>query len=169
MNFKKEIVFYGLIFSVGAILISLIQLQFTAEKWLQIALTIFSVLLMLFCISFGMFKIVKKHEIKRAFSFSQMLKIGIGIAFVGAVVIAVYQLIFSYLCPEDLQKSIAIEFEKYKQEFPETDQETLTKIWESMQKSIQPWVQFSLFWLKNLFFGVVISLGAASILKITQK
>ena len=181
MNTRKIIFTYGLLF--GGLSVGLSVIQFLGGFLYQNTMTtriifgIIPVFLMLFCIGLGIYsaqKAFRKEKITFSshhhFRFSQMLKVGMGITLVGALLIAVYQVVLiAYLDTEYLQKTMALQLEQQQVLYPEMTEKELSQVKQNMERSSTPFMQFNLSLVGNLFFGFFITLGISALIKLTQK
>lgn len=181
MNTRKIIFTYGLLFGGLSVGLSLVQFfgGFLYQNTIisRIIFGIIPIFLMLFCIGLGIYfaqRAFRKEKITFSshhhFRFSQMLKIGMGITLVGALLIAVYQVVLiTYLDTQFLQKTMELQLEQQQALYPEMTEKELLQVKQNMQKSSTPFMQFNLSLVSNLFFGFFISLGMSALMKLTQK
>lgn len=181
MNTRRIILIFGLLF--GGISVGLSLVQFYGGWLYQNTLTtrlvfgIIPIFLMLFCIAFGIYYAQRLYRIQvvtfsneRYLRFSQMLKIGLGITLVGALLIAVYHLVLiTWLDPDFMQKSIEIQLAQQKMLMPEMTESELIENQKNMQENATPFRQFNLSLVGNMFFGFFITLGVSALMKLLQK
>ena len=103
-------------------------------------------------------------------SFRQMIKVGLGISILFAVIAAIFGLFFiKYIAPTHLETLNSLQLEAYKGEHPEVDAQTIEQMHTAMEGNTAPWIQFNLSLVSNLFFGLILSLLASSFFKIFNR
>ncbi len=181
MNMRKIILTFGFLFGGISVGLSLVQFyggflyQNTALS--RILFGVVPIFLMLFCIGFGIHTAQQKYRkevvtfsSQRYLRFSQMLKIGLGITLIGAILIATYQVILiMYLDPEFMQKTIELQLEQQKILMPEMTKSQLNEVEKNMKANATAFRQFNLSLVANMFFGFFITLGVSALMKLLQK
>lgn len=166
MNSKKIMLIFGLISGGISIILHFIQYYFNFQISVieRIIFVVLPVFFTIFAVFFGIY-FSKKTE------FSQMLKIGLGISLIGAIIMAVYYVLFlKYGAPTGyLEHSMEMQLAQIQQQQPDISSEELSQIKKQMKESQTLMMQFNMTLIKNVFFGFFISLGSSAILKIIQK
>ena len=99
-----------------------------------------------------------------------MMKVGLGISILFAVIAAIFWVIFiKYIAPTHLETLNSLQLEAYKGERPEVDAQTIEQMRTAMEGNTAPWIQFNLSLVSNLFFGLILSLLASSFFKIFNR
>lgn len=166
----------GLLFAIGSVGWSLVQyfggFLYKDTTATRLSFGVLPIFFMLFCIFLGIYKGRKTYRTadgEQTASFSQLLKIGMGITLIGAVFIAAYQVILSfYLEPDFLSKTANLVLEQQRLN-PDTSSEKLQQLQEQMQKNATPFRQFNLSLVGNLFLGFFFSLTGSTLLKLSEK
>lgn len=171
MNSKKISITYGIVLGMVCVMLFWIRFQFgflyENTQWVHIVFDVPPIFIMLGCILVGIYAQKRRNT---ALTFSQMLKTGMGIVLIGALIIASFHVIFiTYIDLDFMQKSMEIQLERIVQQQPEMTQEEYQQIQQNMQRSATPLAQFKLHLVKNLFLGFFLSMGISSLIKLLPK
>jgi hypothetical protein len=99
-------------------------------------------------------------------SLSEGLKTGVGIALISSIVISIYVVILMQeIDPEFMDKSIEFQKQKLLQKDPEISVENVNKMFDAQKEFSGPFIISGFIIVFNLFFGFIISMIGALILK----
>ena len=163
---QKLMLTYGNI--TAGVSIALTMLQYTLDAYNGKPLTVFlfgilPILVLALCIFLGIYQSKER-------SFRQMIKVGLGISILFAVIVAIFWVIFiKYIAPTHLETINNLQLEAYKGQHPEVDAQTIEQMRITMEGNTAPWIQFNLSLVSNLFFGLILSLLASSFFKIFNR
>ena len=163
---QKLMLTYGSI--TAGVSIALTMLQYTLDAYNGKPLTVFlfgilPILLLALYIFLGIYQSKER-------TFRQMIKVGLGISILFAVIVAIFWVIFiKYIAPTHLETINNLQLEAYKGQHPEVDTQTIEQMRTTMQGNTVPWIQFNLSLVSNLFFGLILSLLASSFFKIFNR
>ena len=152
----------------GIASITLTMLQYSLDSYNGKPLTVFlfgilPILLLALCIFLGIYQSKER-------SFRQMMKIGLGISILFAVIAGVFWVIFiQHIDPNHLDMVNHLQLEAYQKQFPSADPQSIAQMQQDMERNKLPWIQFNLSVVSNMFFGLVISLLGSSFFKIFNR
>ena len=152
----------------GIASITLTMLQYSLDSYNGKPLTVFlfgilPILLLALCIFLGIYQSKER-------SFRQMMKIGLGISILFAIIAGVFWVIFiQYIDPNQLDMVNHLQLEAYQKQFPSADPQSIAQMQQDMERNKLPWIQFNLSVVSNMFFGLVISLLGSSFFKIFNR
>lgn len=157
---------YGSMMGGVSIALTLLQHQLQAYNgapWTIFAFGILPILFLTFFIFLGIY-------LSKERSFRQMIKIGLGISILFAIIAGVFWVIFiQYIDPNHLDRVNHLQLEAYQKQFPSADPQSIAEMQQDMERNKLPWIQFNLSVVSNMFFGLVISLLGSSFFKIFNR
>lgn len=157
---------YGSMMGGVSIALTLLQHQLQAYNgapWTIFAFGILPILFLTFFIFLGIY-------LSKERSFRQMIKIGLGISILFAIIAGVFWVIFiQYIDPNHLDMVNHLQLEAYQKQFPSADPQSIAQMQQDMERNKLPWIQFNLSVVSNMFFGLVISLLGSSFFKIFNR
>ncbi|GJQ04942.1 DUF4199 domain-containing protein [Capnocytophaga canimorsus] len=116
------------------------------------------------CIVFAMLAFRKQNE--GFMAFGEGLKVGMGVAVIGGLIVAVYTFIFmNYIEPDFAQKILEIEMQKALEANPQMTQEQMDMAQKISSKFAQTWIITAISFVGSLFFGFIVSLVASAVLQ----
>ncbi|CEN46802.1 50S ribosomal protein L31 type B (fragment) [Capnocytophaga canimorsus] len=99
-------------------------------------------------------------------AFGEGLKVGMGVAVIGGLIVAVYTFIFmNYIEPDFAQKILEIEMQKTLEANPQMTQEQMDMAQKISSKFAQTWIITAISFVGSLFFGFIVSLVASAVLQ----
>ena len=150
---KNTILNYGLL--LGVISVSMSIVLYTQNKHLEQNQTIglISILFILFAILFGIRSFAKNNPL----SFGEGLKIGIGITVVGAVIITIYNYIFSHYIEPDFMNQMSAVQQKAMEDSGQLTTEEITARIEKLKEGADSFITPAIGIVFSAFLGFVFS------------
>ena len=159
---KKWILPYGL--GMGIALMLLTYYKSSVGNQYQSS-TLITVLGWLILVVFIAYPIYKFHLTSGINSVRTALKIGLGIAAIGAITNVVYMMIYAnYINPEFAETVTQIQVEEMKKMSENLTEEEFKERYQTLRKLIMPYLYAGIIGI-NLFFGLVISFIMGALLK----
>lgn len=165
-NAKSIMLFYGILS--GIISIGLTLLQYFTNSYNGSPLSVFffgviPIFLLVFSVFMGIYQ--SKNR-----SFRQMMKIGLGISILFAIITGIFWIfMIKYIYPELLDILNQIQLEAFTKNNPDISIQELENMKVSMEENKSAWVQFNSSVMRNMLFGLIISLLGSSFFKIIQR
>ena len=163
---QKLMLRYGGLMGIASI--TLTMLQYSLDSYPGTPLTVFlfgilPILLLALCIFLGIYQSKER-------SFRQMMKIGLGISILFAVITAIFWVIFiNYIAPTHLDMFNHLQLEAYIAQHPEADAQEIEKLRTTLEGNKSSWIQFNQSIASNMLFGLILSLLASSFFKIFNR
>jgi hypothetical protein len=155
---------YGLILGAISIAFSLILFSSDLHYQQDWKVSIINVVIMIAVLVTGIYQFRKAND--GWLTLGQALKVGVGIALVGAIVGLVYQLIFiNFIEPDFMTKMMELRKAEMISQNPDMTQEQIDGAVEMMESFSGPGVMVAFALVGSLFFGFVISLIGGLVLK----
>ena len=150
---KNTILNYGLL--LGVISVSMSIVLYTQNKHLEQNQTmgLISILFILFAILFGIRSFAKNNPL----SFGEGLKIGIGITVVGAVIITIYNYIFSHYIEPDFMNQMSAVQQKAMEDSGQLTTEEITARIEKLKEGADSFITPAIGIVFSAFLGFVFS------------
>ena len=99
-----------------------------------------------------------------------MMKIGLGISILFAIITGIFWIfMIKYIYPELLDILNQIQLEAFTKNNPDISTQELENMKVSMEENKSAWVQFNFSVMRNMLFGLIISLLGSSFFKIIQR
>ena len=152
----------------GIASITLTMLQYSLDSYNGKPLTVFlfgilPILLLALCIFLGIYQSKER-------SFRQMMKIGLGISILFAVITAIFWVVFiNYIAPTHLDMFNNLQLEAYIAQHPEADAQEIEKLRTTLEGNKSSWIQFNQSIASNMLFCLILSLLASSFFKIFNR
>lgn len=155
---------YGLLLAAISIAFSLILFSSDLHYQQDWKVSVINVVIMIAVLVIGIYQFRKAND--GFLTLGQALKVGVGIALVGAVIGIVYQMIFiNFIEPDFMTKVMEIRKAEMISQNPEMTQEQIDGAVEMMESFSGPGIMVAFALIGSLFFGFIISLISGLILK----
>jgi preprotein translocase subunit YajC len=164
---RKFILNYGVLLGVASIVLSVILyvLNMHMERSMVSGLLGFAIMIAVIVYGINEFKKTNGNLL----SLSQALKVGVGIALIGGIIGAIYNLIFmNFIEPDFMDKMMELQIEKMVEQNPNLTQAQIDTSMEMGKKFSSPMITTAFSVIGSIFFGFVISLIAGFIMKKEQ-
>ena len=165
-NARSIMLFYGIlsgIISIGLTLLQYFTNSYNGNPLSVILVGVIPIFLLVFSVFMGIYQ--SKNR-----SFRQMMKIGLGISILFAIITGIFWIfMIKYIYPELLDILNQIQLEAFSKNNPDISIQELENMKVSMEENKSAWVQFNSSVMRNILFGLIISLLGSSFFKIIQR
>ena len=168
LDAKKIMLQNGILLGLVTILISVIGyvsgITLSGDSILQLLISVLGFAAIIVFIVLG----IKKYRAGNGgfISLSQAIKIGLGVAVIGGVIAALYNVVFvEYIDPDFTEKILLLQKEKMLEADPNLTQQQLDAGIGMARKFSTPWMQFAFSIIGSLFFGFIITLIAGLVMR----
>ena len=163
-SLKSTILQYGILLGIISVVFGLmiyfLDMHYTQEP----SIGVVSIVISIAVIALGQYNFRKEND--GYLSFSEALKIGLGIALISGIIGITYQmLLVNVLDPNTIDKMMEIAQNKLIEDQPELSQDQLDQIIDMQRKFTSPGMMAAFGLIGSLFLGFVISLISGLILK----
>jgi preprotein translocase subunit YajC len=157
-SIKKNIINYGVLLGITSVLLGVVIYVMNAHLDPNWIFSVIGILILVGIISYGIKAYKKVNE--GYLNLSEALKIGIGIALIGGIIVAIWTFILTTVIePDYTQQMLDIQREKLL-ENPDMSEQMVNQSMAIVEKMSGPYIQIALSIIANLFFGFIISLFA---------
>ena len=165
-NARSIMLFYGILSGIISIGITLLQYFTNSYNGGPLSVILFGVI-PIFLLVFSVFMGIYQSKNR---SFRQMMKIGLGISILFAIITGIFWIfMIKYIYPELLDILNQIQLEAFSKNNPDISIQELENMKVSMEENKSAWVQFNSSVMRNMLFGLIISLLGSSFFKIIQR
>jgi hypothetical protein len=165
-NAKSIMLFYGILSGIISIGLTLLQYFTNSYNGSSLSVILFGVI-PIFLLVFSVFMGIYQSKNR---SFRQMMKIGLGISILFAIITGIFWIfMIKYIYPELLDILNQIQLEAFTKNNPNISIQELENMKVSMEENKSAWVQFNSSVMRNILFGLIISLLGSSFFKIIQR
>ena len=165
-NAKSIMLFYGILSGIISIGLTLLQYFTNSYNGNPLSVILFGVI-PIFLLVFSVFMGIYQSKNR---SFRQMMKIGLGISILFAIITGIFWIfMIKYIYPELLDILNQIQLEAFSKNNPDISIQELENMKVSMEENKSAWVQFNFSVMRNMLFGLIISLLGSSFFKIIQR
>ena len=165
-NAKSIMLFYGILSGIISIGLTLLQYFTNSYNGSSLSVILFGVI-PIFLLVFSVFRGIYQSKNR---SFRQMMKIGLGISILFAIITGIFWIfMIKYIYPELLDILNQIQLEAFTKNNPNISIQELENMKVSMEENKSAWVQFNSSVMRNILFGLIISLLGSSFFKIIQR
>nr|WP_314603125.1 DUF4199 domain-containing protein [uncultured Capnocytophaga sp.] len=165
-NARSIMLFYGILSGIISIGLTLLQYFTNSYNGNPLSVILFGVI-PIFLLVFSVFMGIYQSKNR---SFRQMMKIGLGISILFAIITGIFWIfMIKYIYPELLDILNQIQLEAFSKNNPDISIQELENMKVSMEENKSAWVQFNSSVMRNMLFGLIISLLGSSFFKIIQR
>jgi hypothetical protein len=165
-NTRSIMLFYGILSGIISIGLTLLQYFTNSYNGSPLSVILFGVI-PIFLLVFSVFMGIYQSKNR---SFRQMMKIGLGISILFAIITGIFWIfMIKYIYPELLDILNQIQLEAFTKNNPDISIQELENMKVSMEENKSAWVQFNSSVMRNMLFGLIISLLGSSFFKIIQR
>lgn len=165
-NARSIMLFYGILSGIISIGLTLLQYFTNSYNGNPLSVILFGVI-PIFLLVFSVFMGIYQSKNR---SFRQMMKIGLGISILFAIITGIFWIfMIKYIYPELLDILNQIQLEAFTKNNPDISIQELENMKVSMEENKSAWVQFNSSVMRNMLFGLIISLLGSSFFKIIQR
>ena len=165
-NARSIMLFYGILSGIISIGLTLLQYFTNSYNGNPLSVILFGVI-PIFLLVFSVFMGIYQSKNR---SFRQMMKIGLGISILFAIITGIFWIfMIKYIYPELLDILNQIQLEAFSKNNPDISIQELENMKVSMEENKSAWVQFNFSVMRNMLFGLIISLLGSSFFKIIQR
>lgn len=165
-NARSIMLFYGILSGIISIGLTLLQYFTNSYNGNPLSVILFGVI-PIFLLVFSVFMGIYQSKNR---SFRQMMKIGLGISILFAIITGIFWIfMIKYIYPELLDILNQIQLEAFTKNNPDISIQELENMKVSMEENKSTWVQFNSSVMRNMLFGLIISLLGSSFFKIIQR
>nr|WP_311456028.1 DUF4199 domain-containing protein [uncultured Capnocytophaga sp.] len=165
-NARSIMLFYGILSGIISIGLTLLQYFTNSYNGNPLSVILFGVI-PIFLLVFSVFMGIYQSKNR---SFRQMMKIGLGISILFAIITGIFWIfMIKYIYPELLDILNQIQLEAFSKNNPDISIQELENMKVSMEENKSAWVQFNSSVMRNILFGLIISLLGSSFFKIIQR
>ena len=165
-NARSIMLFYGILSGIISIGLTLLQYLTNSYNGSPLSVILFGVI-PIFLLVFSVFRGIYQSKNR---SFRQMMKIGLGISILFAIITGIFWIfMIKYIYPELLDILNQIQLEAFTKNNPDISIQELENMKVSMEENKSAWVQFNSSVMRNMLFGLIISLLGSSFFKIIQR
>jgi hypothetical protein len=165
-NARSIMLFYGILSGIISIGLTLLQYFTNSYNGNPLSVILFGVI-PIFLLVFSVFMGIYQSKNR---SFRQMMKIGLGISILFAIITGIFWIfMIKYIYPELLDILNQIQLEAFTKNNPDILIQELENMKVSMEENKSAWVQFNSSVMRNMLFGLIISLLGSSFFKIIQR
>lgn len=165
-NARSIMLFYGILSGIISIGLTLLQYFTNSYNGNPLSVILFGVI-PIFLLVFSVFMGIYQSKNR---SFRQMMKIGLGISILFAIITGIFWIfMIKYIYPELLDILNQIQLEAFTKNNPDISIQELENMKVSMEENKSAWVQFNSSVMRNILFGLIISLLGSSFFKIIQR
>ena len=161
---KKVMLTYGIYLGVATIIVSLLNYSFGNVYQPHWIISVVNILLMVAFIALGI-KAFKESN-GGFLKLGESIKVGLGIALIGAIIGIIYLFVFINVIEPDFMTKLAdFQQQVMYEKFPDMPEEQLEKALEMSKKFSTPTMMALMSIVGSLFFGLIISLISGAIMK----
>lgn len=161
---KKTILNYGVIFGIISVFLGVVMYITNAYLQPHWAYTLLGFIVFVIVVSLGIKAF--KTENRGFLSLGEALKVGVGIALIGGIIVAVWSFALMTIIEPDYMANMAeIQREQMVERFPDMSQQQIDDASEMSGKFLSPWITIPVSLVVNLFFGLIIALFAGLVMR----